>query len=162
RPASGLRTTRNVPLPHRLPFGAGAGSVTDPCQKNYPTLSQAPACSAIGGYFRCQSVFRSNASATRKTVASSNGLPIICSPIGILPGERPQGSEAAGRPERFSGAQNRADTAKTDSSLLPIRDVDCPIFNAVVGWVGVSMTSTLRRASRNADLMAKRARCALM
>src|ERR1700722_8692859 len=117
---------------------------------------------AIGGYLVCHSVFRSNVSATFSTVASSNGLPMIWRPIGIFSGENPQGTEAAGRPERVSGAQNRADTAKNDSSRAPMPDIDCPIFKAVVGCVGVSMTSTPPRASLKAAVIAALARCALM
>jgi len=42
-------------------------------------------------------------------------------------------TEAAGRPEILKGAQNRADTANTDSSRWPIRDTDCPTFTVVEG-----------------------------
>ena len=62
----------------------------------------------------------------------------------------------------LKGAQNLAETAKTNSSRAPIREVVWPIFSAVVGCVGVTRTSTSLMACLKAFLIASRERCALM
>lgn len=59
--------------------------------------------------------------------------------------------DAAGRPAKLNGAQNLAETAKTDSSLDPILLIVSPTFIAVFGKVGVTITSTSRIASLRKD-----------
>ena len=64
-----------------------------------PVSERAQRGSSRGG----KAMARSAARAMRKSVASSKGLPMSCSPMGSPALEKPQGSEIPGRPARFAG-----------------------------------------------------------
>src|SRR4051794_14818734 len=65
-------------------------------QPTQPQLAQ-----TTGATFKCQSVSCWNTSPTRSTVASSNGLPTICSERGRPSLVNPIGIHNAGRPITF-------------------------------------------------------------
>ena len=96
----------------------------------------------------CQSVDSWYVWATRKIVASSKGLPAICSPIGRFSEVNPQLIESAGRLAKLNGAVKLRLPAKlsTNSSLLP-RPSRVGRGEAGMEDVGITKTSTSFRAS---------------
>ena len=77
-------------------------------------------------------------------------------------GAKPHGMDIAGSSAMLNGAQNRAVTAKTDSSFEPIWLIVSPTFIAVLGNVGVTITSTRRIVSLSCDCHAERIRRAFI
>src|SRR4051812_8799055 len=108
------------------------------------------------GFFLCHSVIRSYASATRSIVASSKCLPMICMPIGIPSASKPHGSDRPGSPARLTEIVKISDRYICSGS-----SVFSPILNAVVGAVGVMMTSQFLNASSKSFLINARTFCAL-
>src|SRR2546425_8734685 len=85
----------------RLLDRADWGDCVDWGDRRRPLLD-ATSAATNGGRRRCHSVPCSYANEARRTVASSNGLPINCRPMGN-PLENPHGTEMPGRPARFTG-----------------------------------------------------------
>src|SRR5437773_5285669 len=99
-------------------------------------------------------VARSYAAATRNIVASANEFAMICSPTG-RPSERPHGMLMPGRPAMLPGSVNTSLRYIASGSFT-----FCPILNATVGDVGVTIASHFANAASNSALMSVRTFCA--
>ena len=109
----------------------------------------------IGGFLLCHSVACSYVYAMRISVASSNGFPISCIPIGNPEFVNPHGTEIPGRPARFTGIVNMSDKYMVKGSAS-----FSPNLNGGVGITGVIIASHCLNASKKSCFISVLTFCA--
>ena len=108
------------------------------------------------GFKLAQGLIFSRAAEILKTVFSSRGRPIICSPIGSLFLLNPAGTDAAGKPAKFIGKVNgkyphQGSTSRPSISFMVSNGPNAS--NASTARVGVTITSNCSNAELNTDLI---------